>query len=115
MFFSYEVTEPEDGEWGVMDKNGNWTGLIGQLVNKVTTQYSYLIPVFRSWDVCNLGSKFLVRKPSMYSHLETWLSKSFKCDNKILGCHNRFGWSHYRQGVSRVGTVRDCWTDCSMI
>ena len=27
----YEVREPEDGQWGLLTSNGNWTGLVGTL------------------------------------------------------------------------------------
>ncbi|ESP00146.1 hypothetical protein LOTGIDRAFT_141353, partial [Lottia gigantea] len=30
LFFSYVLTEPEDGDWGII-KNGSWTGVVGQL------------------------------------------------------------------------------------
>ncbi len=30
MNFTYEMGSPEDGEWGI-DKEGNWTGMVGQL------------------------------------------------------------------------------------
>ena len=26
---TYKFVEPEDGQWGAIDENGNWTGLIG--------------------------------------------------------------------------------------
>ncbi|XP_063869623.1 probable glutamate receptor [Scylla paramamosain] len=29
--FTYEVREPEDGQWGLLTSNGNWTGLVGTL------------------------------------------------------------------------------------
>ncbi|XP_069121394.1 glutamate receptor ionotropic, delta-1-like [Argopecten irradians] len=29
--FTYDVTNPEDGQWGVLNSNGTWTGLVGQL------------------------------------------------------------------------------------
>ena len=27
---SYVVYEPPDGQWGSIDENGNWTGLVGK-------------------------------------------------------------------------------------
>ena len=33
----YEVVPPEDGKWGVLDSNGLYNGMIGQLTrNEVT-------------------------------------------------------------------------------
>ncbi|ELU07171.1 hypothetical protein CAPTEDRAFT_216535 [Capitella teleta] len=32
--FSYVLEEPRDGNWGVRDENGTWTGIIGQMQNK---------------------------------------------------------------------------------
>ena len=29
------MVEPVDGQWGVLGGDGQWTGLIGQLQNKV--------------------------------------------------------------------------------
>ncbi|CAC5375407.1 GRIK2 [Mytilus coruscus] len=29
--FTYEMTSPADGQWGVATQNGSWTGLVGQL------------------------------------------------------------------------------------
>ena len=33
--FSYTIKEPEDGLFGTIDKNGTWSGIIAQLINKV--------------------------------------------------------------------------------
>ena len=32
----YEVVEPPDGQWGIMNEDGNWTGMIGMVMNKVS-------------------------------------------------------------------------------
>ena len=34
--FSYTIKEPEDGVFGTIDKNGTWSGIIAQLINKVS-------------------------------------------------------------------------------
>ena len=31
----YTVKEPEDQTWGAIDENGEWSGMIGQIVRKV--------------------------------------------------------------------------------
>ena len=33
--FSYTIKEPDDGVFGTIDKNGTWSGIIAQLINKV--------------------------------------------------------------------------------
>ena len=32
---SYELIEPADSEWGKEDENGQWSGLVGMMQNKV--------------------------------------------------------------------------------
>ena len=32
--FSYTVTKPPDGEWGVLQSDGSWSGMVGQLETK---------------------------------------------------------------------------------
>ena len=32
--FSYTVTIPPDGEWGSMNDDGTWSGMVGQLATK---------------------------------------------------------------------------------
>ena len=32
--FSYVITEPADGAWGVRTAGGDWSGMIGQLVDR---------------------------------------------------------------------------------
>ncbi len=32
---SYEVIEPEDFQWGAVDENGTWSGMIGQVARRV--------------------------------------------------------------------------------
>ena len=32
--FSYTVTKPPDGEWGVLKSDGSWSGMVGQLETK---------------------------------------------------------------------------------
>ena len=41
MSFSYKLVEPPDGGWGAQIDDG-WTGIIGQLVNKV---FNILFPL----------------------------------------------------------------------
>ena len=31
----YIVKEPEDQTWGAIDENGEWSGMIGQIIRKV--------------------------------------------------------------------------------
>ena len=31
----YEITSPPDGQWGTETPNGSWTGLVGQLQQRV--------------------------------------------------------------------------------
>ena len=40
-FFSYEVKESPDGEFGAINDNGEWSGLIGQLKEKVGLKISF--------------------------------------------------------------------------
>ena len=44
MGFNYRLTLVEDGRFGGQDEDGNWLGLIGDLVNQVSNAviYSYL-------------------------------------------------------------------------
>ena len=32
--FSYTVTSPNDSQWGAMNSDGTWSGMVGQLVTK---------------------------------------------------------------------------------
>lgn len=36
VFSSYEVREASGDEWGALDENGTWRGMIGQVVNRVS-------------------------------------------------------------------------------
>jgi len=38
---SYDIIEPEDGEWGVLTNGSAWTGLIGQLQKRVCINYCF--------------------------------------------------------------------------
>ena len=38
---SYDIIEPEDGEWGVFTNGSSWTGLIGQLQKRVCINYCF--------------------------------------------------------------------------
>ena len=40
---SYDVIEPEDGEWGVLTNGLSWTGLIGQLQKRVCIMHNQLL------------------------------------------------------------------------
>ena len=43
---SYEWVEARDGQFGLEDEFGNWSGLVGELHNKVTVQYDFpLLPI----------------------------------------------------------------------
>ena len=33
--FSYHAMEPPDGQWGAMKSDGKWSGMVGQLEDKV--------------------------------------------------------------------------------
>ena len=33
--FSYHAIEPPDGQWGAMKSDGKWSGMVGQLEEKV--------------------------------------------------------------------------------
>ena len=35
-FESYTIIPPPDGQWGIEDANGSWSGMIGQIVRKVS-------------------------------------------------------------------------------
>ena len=32
--FTYEVTSPSDNQWGAINSDGTWSGMVGQLVRK---------------------------------------------------------------------------------
>ena len=42
--FSYRISIVEDGRYGGQDEDGNWMGLVGDLVNRVSNSdaYNYL-------------------------------------------------------------------------
>ena len=51
--FSYTIKEPEDAVFGTIDKNGTWSGIIAQLINKVFNKlyslfitHSYLLKMY---------------------------------------------------------------------
>ena len=49
MNFTYTLTKPSDGQWGVL-KNGKWTGMIGALQRKevdIGNQLIFLLKVFQ--------------------------------------------------------------------
>ena len=49
MGFSYTIRPVEDGRYGGQDENGNWLGLIGDLVNRVSyseTVFSYRLYIW---------------------------------------------------------------------
>ena len=39
--FSYRLSIVEDGKFGGQDEDGNWLGLVGHLVNQVSSSISY--------------------------------------------------------------------------
>ena len=40
-FCSYEIKEPSDGMYGSLQKNGSWSGIIGELIRKVNYNTVY--------------------------------------------------------------------------
>ena len=42
MGFSYNISDVEDGRVGGQDEDGNWMGLIGDLVNRVSNRHTQL-------------------------------------------------------------------------
>ncbi len=43
-FSSFTIGEPPDGKWGNLDKtNGEWTGMVRQLLDKVSQQHMVAI------------------------------------------------------------------------
>lgn len=40
---SYRVIPPEDGQWGILKDDGNWTGMIGMLHRRVRYQRGGLV------------------------------------------------------------------------
>ena len=43
MGFSYRISIVEDGRYGGQDEDGNWMGLVGDLVNRVSNNDTYII------------------------------------------------------------------------
>ena len=43
IFPRYEVYEVQDNQYGALDENGEWTGLIGMIVNGVSIHYGRFI------------------------------------------------------------------------
>ena len=41
--FSYRISIVEDGRYGGQDEDGNWMGLVGDLVNHVSNNDTYII------------------------------------------------------------------------
>ena len=35
--FTYHFVQPEDKEWGRIDENGSWTGMIGETFNNTNS------------------------------------------------------------------------------
>ena len=34
MNFTFNIEKPKDGEWGILQKNGSWTGMVGMLTKQ---------------------------------------------------------------------------------
>ena len=34
MNFTFTIERPKDGEWGILQKNGSWTGMVGMLARQ---------------------------------------------------------------------------------
>ena len=34
MNFTYSVTKPEDNQWGAIQNDSSWTGMVGMLIRK---------------------------------------------------------------------------------
>ena len=34
MNFTFTIKRPKDGEWGILQKNGSWTGMVGMLARQ---------------------------------------------------------------------------------
>ena len=34
MNFTFNIERPKDGEWGILQKNGSWTGMVGMLARQ---------------------------------------------------------------------------------
>ena len=43
MGFSYNISDVEDGRVGGQDEDGNWMGLIGDLVNRVSNSNTHRV------------------------------------------------------------------------
>ena len=41
--FTYTISIVEDGRFGGQDEDGNWMGLVGDLVNRVSNNDTYII------------------------------------------------------------------------
>ncbi len=51
--FRFELVMPPDGQWGTIDDNGSWTGLVGVMHRKVCGYFTM--------DFKGLGNSYLMR------------------------------------------------------
>ncbi|XP_053655163.2 glutamate receptor ionotropic, kainate 2-like [Cherax quadricarinatus] len=58
--FTYEMREPADRQWGLLGKEGNWTGIVGELQHHRADHSTLLIPNYvrsRIIQFCKLYSR----------------------------------------------------------
>ena len=46
IMFRYDIVEPTDGDWGYLTNGSSWTGLIGQLQNRVCISNDYYTSIY---------------------------------------------------------------------
>ena len=57
--FSYVITEPADGAWGVRTAGGDWSGMIGQLVDREVMLGAAAFAISQASRAGNEGSRRL--------------------------------------------------------
>ena len=55
--FSYVITEPADGAWGVRTAGGDWSGMIGQLVDREVMLGAAAFAISQASRAGNEGSR----------------------------------------------------------
>ena len=55
--FSYVITEPADGAWGVRTAGGDWSGMIGQLVDREVMLGAAAFAISQASRAANEGSR----------------------------------------------------------
>lgn len=78
MGFSYELMLPVDGQFGFMEQNGNWTGIIGMIQrDEADLSVAYLAMTYQRMQAIHFSESYWTQDQSFMTELPSLLPKTY--------------------------------------